>query len=45
MGLHVPIPASKLEILASKCNRAFFWDTLYACMSQKVEYMIQKKEE
>ena len=29
MGLHVPIAASKLEFLASKRNRAFFWDTLY----------------
>ena len=29
MVLHVPIAAPKLELLASKPNRAFFWDTLY----------------
>ena len=29
MGLYVPIVASKLELWASKHNRAFFLDTLY----------------
>ena len=29
MGLHVPIAASKLELLASKRNRAFFFGTPY----------------
>ena len=29
MVLHVLIAASKLELLAIKRNRAFFWDTLY----------------
>ena len=28
MVLHIPIAPSKLELLASKRNRAFFWDTL-----------------
>ena len=26
--MYVPIAPSKLELLASKRNRAFFWDTL-----------------